>query len=86
MVGRKLAALARGRQVLCVTHLAQLAAFADAHFAVTKSTAGGRARAEVRHLDDADRVTELSRMMAGRPESDAAAASAAELLALARGG
>ncbi len=86
VVGRKLAALARGRQVLCVTHLAQLAAFADAHFAVTKSTAGGRARAEVRHLDDADRVTELSRMMAGRPESDAAAASAAELLALARGG
>ena len=85
-VGRKLAALARGRQVLCVTHLAQLAAFADAHFAVTKSTVGGRARAEVRRLDDADRVTELSRMMAGTPESDAAAASAAELLALARGG
>lgn len=86
VVGRKLAALARGRQVLCVTHLAQLAAFADAHFAVTKSTAGGRTRAEVALLDDGARVVELSRMLSGTPDSEAAAANASELLALARTG
>jgi DNA repair protein RecN (Recombination protein N) len=83
-VGRKLAALARGRQVLCVTHLAQLAAFADAHFSVEKVSAGARTVATVRRLDDGERVTELSRMLSGSPGSALATGHAAELLAAAR--
>ncbi|CAN5202555.1 DNA repair protein RecN [soil metagenome] len=83
-VGRKLAALAQGRQVVCVTHLAQLAAFADAHFSVEKATAGARTVATVRRLDDDERVTELSRMLSGSPDSALATGHAAELLAAAR--
>lgn len=83
-VGRKLAALARDRQVLCVTHLAQLAAFADAHFAVEKRAVGGRTVAAVTRLDDEARVSELSRMLSGTPSSARAASHAAELLSMAR--
>ena len=84
-VGRKLAGLARGRQVLCVTHLAQLAAHADAHFRVEKREVDGRTVAEVALLEEPARVDELSRMLAGDPDSDIAAEHAAELLANARG-
>jgi DNA repair protein RecN (Recombination protein N) len=86
VVGRKLSALARDRQVLCVTHLAQLAAFADAHFVVEKRTRDGRTVAGVRRLDGEARVRELSRMLSGTPESARAADHAEELLALARRG
>jgi DNA repair protein RecN (Recombination protein N) len=85
-VGRKLAKLARGRQVLCVTHLAQLAAYADAHFVVEKAAGAGgdgatRTTAGVRRLDEDDRVVELSRMLSGSPDSALAAGHAAELRA-----
>jgi DNA repair protein RecN (Recombination protein N) len=84
-VGRKLARLALGRQVLCVTHLAQLAAFADAHLTVTKSaTAEGRTAARVALLDEDDRIVELSRMLSGATASELAAGHAAELRAAAR--
>ncbi len=82
-VGRKLARLAAGRQVLCVTHLAQLAAFADAHVVVSKATVGERTVADAHLLDDEERITELSRMLSGTPDSAAAARHAAELRALA---
>jgi DNA repair protein RecN (Recombination protein N) len=82
-VGRKLARLAAGRQVLCVTHLAQLAAFADAHVVVSKATSGGRTSAGVRTLGEPDRVTELSRMLSGTPDSEAAVRHAEELRATA---
>jgi DNA repair protein RecN (Recombination protein N) len=87
-VGRKLARLARGRQVLCVTHLAQLAAYADAHFVVEKgsdATADGALRtvAGVRRLAEPDRLVELSRMLSGSPDSALAAGHAAELRAAA---
>jgi DNA repair protein RecN (Recombination protein N) len=79
-VGEKLARLARGRQVLCVTHLAQLAAYADAHFVVSKSTDNGRTAADVAALKtEDDRVSELARMLSGAPDSEAALANAAEL-------
>ena len=84
-VGRKLAALARGRQVLCVTHLAQIAAFADQHVVVTKDPDAAVTVASVRVLDDNDRVDELSRMLSGTPGSVAATVHARELLTLARG-
>jgi DNA repair protein RecN (Recombination protein N) len=75
-VGRRLANLALGRQVVVVTHLPQIASFADLHIRVRKDD--GKASVEV--LDDAQRVEELSRMLAGLPGSDAAAAHAEELL------
>ena len=82
-VGRKLASLAAGRQVLCVTHLAQLAAHADTHFSVVKEAAGERTAAQVRPLDEAARLEELARMLSGT-DSAAAAEHAAEMLANAR--
>jgi DNA repair protein RecN (Recombination protein N) len=85
-VGAKLAALARGRQVLCVTHSAQLAAHADAHFLVTKATDAGRTRSRVEPLDRGARVHELSRMLSGSADSDVAARHADEMLASAQAG
>jgi DNA repair protein RecN (Recombination protein N) len=76
-VGRRLAALAARRQVLVVTHLPQIASFADRHLRVEK--VGGTATVTV--LDDAGRVAELTRMLSGLPESEAAATHAEELLA-----
>jgi DNA repair protein RecN (Recombination protein N) len=78
-MGRKLAALAVSRQVLCVTHLPQVAAFADRHFVVTRD--GNRA--SVRAVAGEERVEELSRMLAGLPGSDKGRDHAAELLTLA---
>ncbi len=84
-VGRALAALARDRQVLVVTHLAQVAAFASAQIGVTKQTARGSTSSEATALDGEDREAELSRMLSGRSDSDRARAHAAELLAEAQG-
>lgn len=82
-VGRALADLADRYQVLVVTHLPQVAAFADQQIAVTKDEVDGRTVASIRVLDDADRVVELSRMLSGQPESEAARRHAKELLAVA---
>ncbi len=76
-VGKRLAALAADRQVLVVTHLPQIASFADRHIRVEK--AGGTAAVTI--LSGEDRVEELSRMLAGLPGSERAAAHAEELLA-----
>jgi DNA repair protein RecN (Recombination protein N) len=83
-VGRALAALAADHQVLVVTHLPQVAAFADHQVAVTKAEVGRRTVASAVALDDAARVLELSRMLSGQPESATARDHAEELLATAR--
>ena len=75
-IGRRLARLARTHQVIVVTHLPQVAAYADTHLVV--ETAGDAG--EVRRLDDDQRVVELARMLAGLGESDTARAHARELL------
>jgi DNA repair protein RecN (Recombination protein N) len=80
-LGRKLATLANDCQVLCVTHLPQIAAFADSHFVVERSDN----RATVREIDGDQRIAELSRMLAGLPESTRGREAAAELVAIARG-
>jgi hypothetical protein len=82
-VGRRLARLGRHHQVLCVTHLPQVAAFADTHLRVVKSSAGKVTASGIEALDDAGRVTELSRMLAGQEASASAQAHAQELLAMA---
>jgi DNA repair protein RecN (Recombination protein N) len=82
-VGRRLARLARSSQVVVVTHLPQVAAFADRHLVVVKSSDGSVTRTGVTGLDDAGRVHELSRMLAGLEGSQLAKAHAEELLAAA---
>ncbi|HPX38266.1 MAG TPA: DNA repair protein RecN [Mycobacterium sp.] len=79
-IGRRLARLARTHQVIVVTHLPQVAAYADTHLMVE----GGGGASRVRRLDDDDRVAELARMLAGLGESDTARAHARELLQTAR--
>ncbi len=79
-MGRKLGALAADCQVLCVTHLPQVAAFADTHFVVERN----ENRATVREIDGDQRISELSRMLAGLPESSRGREAAAELVAIAR--
>ena len=83
-VGRQLAELARDAQVIVVTHLAQVAAFADAHYTVRKSEDGLVSESDVRLLNQAERVIELARMLAGQEESDSARRHAEELLEMAR--
>jgi DNA repair protein RecN (Recombination protein N) len=88
-VGEKLARLAAGegqrrRQVLCVTHLAQIAAFADVHHVVEKGVAGGRTVTTSRHVDETSRVAELSRMLGGDATAQAGRDHAQELLDRAR--
>jgi len=82
-VGRRLARLARLAQVIVVTHLPQVAAFADAHLAVQKAGDGSVVSSGVTRLDDPGRVRELSRMLAGLENSEFGRAHAGELLAAA---
>jgi len=77
-IGRRLARLARSRQVIVVTHLPQVAAYADVHLMVDST--GKNGASGVRRLDGGDRVAELARMLAGLGESDTARAHARELL------
>jgi len=83
-IGRRLAALARHAQVLVVTHLPQVAAFADRHVLVEKSSDGTVTSSGLTTLDDTGREQELSRMLAGMAGSDSALAHARELLQMAR--
>jgi DNA repair protein RecN (Recombination protein N) len=88
-VGRKLARLAAGegdrrRQVLCVTHLAQLAAFADVHHVVEKGLTAGRTVTTARQIAETERVAELSRMLGGDATAEAGLEHARELLEQAR--
>ncbi len=82
-IGRRLARLARLAQVIVVTHLPQVAAYADNHLVVQKADDGRVTRSGVTRLDDAGRVTELSRMLAGLEDSAFGRAHAGELLSAA---
>ncbi len=82
-IGRRLARLARLAQVIVVTHLPQVAAYADTHLVVEKADDGSVTRSGVTRLDDAGRVTELSRMLAGLEDSAFGRAHAGELLSAA---
>ncbi|GHJ29342.1 DNA repair protein RecN [Streptomyces hygroscopicus] len=85
-VGRRLAKLARSAQVVVVTHLPQVAAFADRHLVVEKTNDGAVTRSGVKVMEGEDRVRELSRMLAGQEDSELARAHAEELLEAARAG
>lgn len=83
-VGRRLAKLARSAQVVVVTHLPQVAAFADRQLLVEKTVDGSVTRSGVTVLEGEDRIRELSRMLAGQEDSETARAHAEELLEAAR--
>lgn len=83
-VGRRLARLARSSQVIAVTHLAQVAAFANNHLTVVKASDGSVTASDVQRLDGAAREAEMARLLSGMPDSDAALTHARELLGLAQ--
>ena len=84
-IGRRLARLANSHQVIVVTHLPQVAAYADRHLVVDKSNRdGGKARSRVRTLGEDERIVELARMLAGLDHTDTGRAHAEELLEAAR--
>jgi DNA repair protein RecN (Recombination protein N) len=64
-VGKKLKALSRGNQVLCVTHLPQIATFADHHYVIEKKEAAGRTKTSVRRIEGGERTEEVARMLSG---------------------
>jgi DNA repair protein RecN (Recombination protein N) len=79
-VGAKLHRVARSNQVLCVTHQAQIARYADAHFLVRKRIDGARTRTHIDELKEAERVDELARMLGGNEVTSLARRHARELL------
>ena len=79
-VGQKLKALSKAQQVLCVTHLPQIAAFADQHFLIAKQEKQGRTRTSVRLLDDSERTEEVARMLSGATLTDTSLKHAEQML------
>jgi DNA repair protein RecN (Recombination protein N) len=80
VVGRKLRALGSAFQVLCITHLPQIAAYSDTHFEIEKRVEAGRTRTTVRRLNEPGRVEELARMLGGEAITDGLRRSAREML------
>jgi DNA repair protein RecN (Recombination protein N) len=80
-VGQKLKSLSRGQQVLCVTHLPQIAAFADQHLVVEKREADGRTKTQIRVLDDRASTHEVARMLSGAKVTETSLQHAAQMIA-----
>jgi DNA repair protein RecN (Recombination protein N) len=81
-VGRRLFALSKHAQVIVVTHLPQVAAWADSHYVVTKNSDGSVSESNVRKVQESSRVEEIARMLSGMESSSSAREHAAELLNL----
>ncbi|GAB6182129.1 DNA repair protein RecN [Desulfotomaculum defluvii] len=79
-IGEKLALIGENRQVICVTHGAQVACFADTHYLISKSVVNGHTKTSVERLDQAGRVEEISRMLAGREITDIVKDHASQML------
>jgi len=80
VIGRKLWNLARHHQVICVTHLPQIAAFADAHFSVSKQAAGDRTVSTIKSLQGESLINELAVMIGGPRHTETALNAARELI------
>ena len=80
VIGRAIADVARHRQVLCITHLPQIAALSDHHFVIDKAERKGRTTSTVKRLSDQERIEEIARMIGGVKVGDAARRAALELL------
>jgi DNA repair protein RecN (Recombination protein N) len=79
-VGKKLKALAATSQVLCITHLPQIACFADHHYVIEKKETAGRTRTHVRRLDERERRDELARMLSGAKVTETSIKHAEQML------
>ena len=80
-VGQKLKALSRAQQVICITHLPQIAAFADQHFLIEKVERGGRTQTGVRQMEHGERVEEIARMLSGASLTETSVRHAEQMLA-----
>src|SRR5262249_23688997 len=83
-IGRAIGDVAKHHQVLCITHLAPIAAFADTHFVVSKHDAGGVTASRVTRVDQKERGAEVARMLSGAKVTGAALKAATELIRAAR--
>ena len=83
-VGQKLKTLARGQQVVCITHLPQIAAFADQHFLIEKQSQAGRTRTGIRQLSNEERRQEIARMLSGAQVTDTSLKHAEQMLKTSR--
>jgi DNA repair protein RecN (Recombination protein N) len=79
-VGKKLKALSRSNQVLCVTHLPQIATFADHHYVIQKKESGGRSRTSIREVSGEERTEEVARMLSGSKLTDTSRKHAEQML------
>jgi DNA repair protein RecN (Recombination protein N) len=79
-VGKKLKALSRASQVLCVTHLPQIATFADHHYLIEKKNVGGRTRTSVRRITGEERTEEVARMLSGAKLTETSRKHAEQML------
>ena len=82
-VSEKLAIISRTHQVICITHLPQIAAMADCHFEIAKSTEGGKTKTEIRRLREEETVKELARLLGGVEITEAVLQNAREMKELA---
>jgi DNA repair protein RecN (Recombination protein N) len=80
VVAQKLKRLSKGNQIICVTHLPQIASYADNHYSIQKRVEKGRTVTQVARLDKQDRVQEIARMMSGERITESVLRHAAELL------
>ncbi len=83
-VGQKLKTLSRGQQILCVTHLPQIAAFADQHFLIDKRESSGRTKTQIRLLDQRASTHEVARMLSGATVTETSLQHAAQMIATSR--
>ncbi|HZY63335.1 MAG TPA: DNA repair protein RecN, partial [Edaphobacter sp.] len=83
-VGKKLKTLSRGQQVLCITHLPQIAAFGDQHFLIEKTEKRGRTQTDVRLMEDSERTQEIARMLSGAKLTETSLKHAEHLLQTSR--
>jgi DNA repair protein RecN (Recombination protein N) len=83
-VGQKLRALAKGQQVICITHLPQIAAFAEQHFLIEKTEKAGRTQTRVRQMTEAERTEEIARMLSGAKLTETSMKHAEQMVKAAR--
>ena len=83
-VAEKLAVISRNHQVICITHLPQIAAMADCHFEIKKSTDGASTKTRINRLKEDETVTELARLLGGVQITDAVLQNASEMKKLAK--
>jgi DNA repair protein RecN (Recombination protein N) len=83
-VGKKLKTLSKGQQVLCITHLPQIAAFGDQHFLIEKTVKQGRTQTEIRQMEAPQRIEEIARMLSGAKLTDTSLKHAEHLIEMSR--